>query len=161
MTSFQESSSLEEAASIVAGLRSIITDSSSFSTLAGSKKRVSDKGDIIAELKQTKKCTKKCTKKLGADVVGAPSKKTKTIKPPPMDATGLVFAQPDLKPHPFFYYSDHSLEQDEDPLTPITAAGIVPTFPASKSISVTRRHLSSCPPHSSTASHSQLISINT
>jgi len=47
-----------------------------------------------------------------------------------MDATGLVFAQPDLKPSPYFYYTDHSLEQDDDPLTPMTAAGSVPTFPA-------------------------------
>jgi len=42
----------------------------------------------------------------------------------------LVFAQPDLKPSPYFYYTDHSLEQDDDPLTPMTAAGSVPTFPA-------------------------------
>lgn len=47
-----------------------------------------------------------------------------------MDATGLVFVRPELKPAPYFYYSDHSLEQDDDPLTPITAAGSVPTFPA-------------------------------
>mmetsp|Transcript_17605 Transcript_17605/g.35838 ORF Transcript_17605/g.35838 Transcript_17605/m.35838 type:complete len:501 (-) Transcript_17605:226-1728(-) len=49
---------------------------------------------------------------------------------PPLDATGLIFTNPELKPAPFFYYSDHSLEQDDDPLTPVTAAGRIPTFPA-------------------------------
>ncbi|KAK1740293.1 heat shock factor family protein [Skeletonema marinoi] len=47
-----------------------------------------------------------------------------------MDATARVFAAPELKPAPYFYYSDHSLEEDPDPLTPITASGHVPTFPA-------------------------------
>lgn len=47
-----------------------------------------------------------------------------------MDATARVFAAPELKPAPYFYYSDHSLEEDPDPLVPITASGHVPTFPA-------------------------------
>lgn len=47
-----------------------------------------------------------------------------------MDATARVFAAPELKPAPYFYYSDHSLEEDPDPLIPITASGHVPTFPA-------------------------------
>lgn len=47
-----------------------------------------------------------------------------------MDATARVFVAPKLKPAPYFYYSDHSLEEDNDPLTPITASGHVPTFPA-------------------------------
>lgn len=57
---------------------------------------------------------------------------SKARKDPPMDATGLVFAQPELKPAPYFYYSDHSLEEDDDPLMPITSVGSVPTFPASE-----------------------------
>jgi hypothetical protein len=47
-----------------------------------------------------------------------------------MDETARVFAAPVLKPAPYFYYSDHSLEEDTDPLTPITTSGHVPTFPA-------------------------------
>ncbi len=47
-----------------------------------------------------------------------------------MDATARVFAAPELKPAPYFYYSDHSLEEDPDPLIPITVSGHVPTFPA-------------------------------
>lgn len=132
MSSFQESSSLKEAASIVAGLRSSITGSPSSSIMSmvdGSKERVSDAGyDVTAATSKISGGKKKQHPALDAD--GAPAKKTKANKPPPMDATGLVFANPELKPHPFFYYSDHSLEQDDDPLTPITAAGIVPTFPA-------------------------------
>ena len=55
-------------------------------------------------------------------------------KSPPMDATGLVFAPVMLKPAPYFYYTDHSLEADDDPLTPLTTAGRIPTFPASEFI---------------------------
>ena len=50
---------------------------------------------------------------------------------PPMDATARVFLNPRLRPAPYFYYTDHSLEEDDDPLTPITTSGSVPTFPAS------------------------------
>jgi len=35
-----------------------------------------------------------------------------------------------LKPAPYFYYNDRSREPDEDPLTPLTPPGLVPTFPA-------------------------------
>lgn len=59
-------------------------------------------------------------------------KAKKNADPPPTDATSLVFAPLVLKPAPFFYYTDHSREQDEDPLTPVTSAGSVPTFPASE-----------------------------
>ena len=59
-------------------------------------------------------------------------KAKKNTDPPPTDATSLVFAPLVLKPAPFFYYTDHSREQDEDPLTPVTSAGSVPTFPASE-----------------------------
>jgi hypothetical protein len=139
MSTFQESSSLEEAASIVAGLRSSINGSPSSSASSssvilmtdGSKVCGSDAGyDVTGVTSKISGGKKKQHPALDAD--GAPAKKTKANKPPPMDATGLVFANPELKPYPFFYYSDHSLEQDDDPLTPITAAGIVPTFPASE-----------------------------
>ena len=97
----------------------------------GSKECVSDAGyDVTAATSKISGGKKKQHPALAVD--GAPAKKTRANKPPPMDATGLVFANPELKPHPFFYYSDHSLEQDDDPLTPVTAAGIVPTFPASE-----------------------------
>lgn len=150
MAAFPDSSTLEEAAIIVAGLRSnSITDSSlssaSSAAASGSEKRVGDIGDVtfVTAAKSTNnnyseppkraKSSNKKKQQPSQDADGgAPAKKPKAIKPPPMDATGLVFAQPELKPHPFFYYSDHSLEHDDDPLTPITAAGIVPTFPASE-----------------------------
>lgn len=67
------------------------------------------------------------------------NKPKKARKDPPMDATGLVFAQPELKPAPYFYYSDHSLESDDDPLMPITSVGSVPTFPASELFSASTR----------------------
>ena len=59
--------------------------------------------------------------------------KSKKKAPPRMnelDPTGLVFAQSVVRPAPYFYYTDHSLDEDEDPFTPITAAGHVPCFPA-------------------------------
>jgi len=104
--------------------------------VAGSKKRVSHTSDDVAAATSRTGGggSKKKMPALDADGITTttttPAKKTKAMKPPPMDATGLVFANPELKPHPFFYYSDHSLEMDDDPLTPITPAGIVPTFPA-------------------------------
>ncbi|KAL3798248.1 hypothetical protein HJC23_000162 [Cyclotella cryptica] len=55
-------------------------------------------------------------------------------KPPPkineLDPTGMVYAQAVARPAPYFFYTDHSLEEDDDPFTPITAAGHVPCFPA-------------------------------
>jgi len=36
----------------------------------------------------------------------------------------------EMKPYPFFFYRDHSLETDDDPLTPLTPPGRVPNFPA-------------------------------
>jgi hypothetical protein len=35
-----------------------------------------------------------------------------------------------LKPAPYFYYNDRSREPDDDPLTPLTPPGLIPTFPA-------------------------------
>mmetsp|Transcript_26257 Transcript_26257/g.47318 ORF Transcript_26257/g.47318 Transcript_26257/m.47318 type:complete len:505 (+) Transcript_26257:159-1673(+) len=115
-----------EAASIVAGLHNnnVATDTSiAVASAAGAKKRSPDNGNAVTNDKRAKK------KPVAAS--SARSKKARAKKKdPPMDATGLVFAQPELKPAPYFYYTDHSLEMDDDPLTPITAAGSVPTFPA-------------------------------
>lgn len=36
----------------------------------------------------------------------------------------------DLQPYPFFYYTDHSQDDDPDSLTPLTPPGRVPNFPA-------------------------------
>ena len=36
----------------------------------------------------------------------------------------------ELRPAPYFYYRDHSMEADPDPLTPLTPPGRVPNFPA-------------------------------
>jgi hypothetical protein len=36
----------------------------------------------------------------------------------------------ELKPYPYFYYQDFSTHVDPDPLTPLTAPGRVPNFPA-------------------------------
>ena len=56
-------------------------------------------------------------------------KKSKAAKSKELDATARVFAA-ELLPYPYFYYRDHSTEMDEDPLTPVTCAGLVPCFPA-------------------------------
>ncbi|KAL7487803.1 hypothetical protein ACHAW6_013387 [Cyclotella cf. meneghiniana] len=47
-----------------------------------------------------------------------------------LDPTGIVYAQAVARPAPYFFYTDHSLEEDDDPFTPITAAGHIPCFPA-------------------------------
>ena len=100
----------------------------------GGTKRVRDNTTTTIinneERQSKKKSAVKPNKSTAAAATTASSNNNK--KEPPMDATGLVFAQPELKPAPYFYYTDHSLEQDDDPLTPITAAGSVPTFPASE-----------------------------
>lgn len=109
-----------EAASIVAGLHSNATNSVGVASAASAgTKRSRARADTFTDENPKKKAPP-----------AARGSKTAAMKEPPMDATGLVFAQPELKPAPYFYYTDHSLEQDDDPLTPITAAGSVPTFPA-------------------------------
>eukprot|EP00578_Thalassiosira_sp_NH16_P008397 CAMPEP_0181116562 /NCGR_PEP_ID=MMETSP1071-20121207/22023_1 /TAXON_ID=35127 /ORGANISM="Thalassiosira sp., Strain NH16" /LENGTH=558 /DNA_ID=CAMNT_0023200827 /DNA_START=163 /DNA_END=1839 /DNA_ORIENTATION=- len=114
-----------EAASIVAGLHSTNnTAARSRSRDGSSKKRGRDTFNAVSVEYQSKKKAKASAVKPKATAAAAARKE------PPMDATGLVFAQPELKPAPYFYYTDHSLEQDDDPLTPIAAAGSVPTFPA-------------------------------
>jgi hypothetical protein len=138
MLPFQESRLDErEAASIVAGMHSSIIDVSLaavagvVSPAVGSKKRgVRNHADNHEDGgTNNKEDDAKRSKKNPAI---SPPVKSKLRKHPPMDATGLVFAQPVLKPAPYFYYSDHSLEKDDDPLMPITAVGSVPTFPASE-----------------------------
>jgi hypothetical protein len=59
------------------------------------------------------------------------SKKSKPsiCAPNNLDATAQVYAA-ELRPSPYFYYRDHSTEVDDDPLTPVTASGHVPCFPA-------------------------------
>jgi len=47
-----------------------------------------------------------------------------------------------LKPAPYFYYNDRSREPDEDPLTPLTPPGLVPTFPAKMHAILSNKELS-------------------
>ncbi|KAL3774633.1 hypothetical protein ACHAW5_009576 [Stephanodiscus triporus] len=138
--SFQESRLDErEAASIVAGLHSHIADTPLAASVAaaGTKRGVrddddnddddDDDDDDDIDGTNDEDDMKRSRKK---PAIAAKSKAKR--KDPPMDATGLVFAQPELKPAPYFYYSDHSLDVDDDPLMPITAVGCVPTFPATE-----------------------------
>jgi HSF-type DNA-binding len=46
------------------------------------------------------------------------------------DTVLVSAAAVELGPYPFFYYVDHSTDMDDDPLTPLTAPGRVPNFPA-------------------------------
>ena len=76
--------------------------------------------------------SKKKLKKPAVAAAAAAATATDTEADLPMDATARVFLNPRLAPAPYFYYTDHSLLEDDDPLTPITTAGSVPTFPASE-----------------------------
>jgi hypothetical protein len=105
-----------EAASIVVGL-----SVPALSSMKNSTKRSREEDDDNDD-----------TSELQSNTIFPASKKTAIDGVEELDATGLVFAPPVLKPAPYFYYSDHSLEEDDDPLTPVTAAGRVPTFPASE-----------------------------
>lgn len=44
--------------------------------------------------------------------------------------TTMTEKSPALQESPFFYYRDHSADVDDDPLTPLTPPGRVPSFPA-------------------------------
>lgn len=57
-----------------------------------------------------------------APVVAAPAAVAPSA--PPASVAG------ELQPAPYFYYRDHSMDVDEDPLTPLTPPGRVPNFPA-------------------------------
>jgi hypothetical protein len=135
MSSFLQERSLEEqeAANIVANLQS-----------AGSGVVVADKEVAASGIKRGRDVDDDDSMKRSTAAKPPPSKqlskkakKSASIKEAAveesdeeMDETARVFAAPVLKPAPYFYYSDHSLEEDTDPLTPITASGHVPTFPA-------------------------------
>ena len=132
-----------EAASIVAGLHSNNAPIGVASVArTGTEKKRShsrDNGNGNASVNDEKRVKKRrkpatATEPSSSAARGKRNAKAKKNKEPPMDATGLIFAQPELKPAPFFYYTDHSLEEDDDPLTPITVAGSVPTFPASECV---------------------------
>ena len=126
MSSQAQGRSLEdrEAASIVAGLH-VSSSSSPSSAAAGTSASISRSG-------------KKRARDRAGDAPRAAKKPAaaRPEEPPaamePMDATARVFLNPRLAPRPYFYYTDHSFEEDDDPLKPITAAGSVPTFPASE-----------------------------
>jgi len=47
-----------------------------------------------------------------------------------------------LNPSPFFFYTNYSLEPDDDPLTPLTLMARVPNFPAKMHAILTREDLS-------------------
>ncbi|KAL7546257.1 hypothetical protein ACHAWF_009591 [Thalassiosira exigua] len=125
----------QEAASIVAGLHR--DGDFGGADVAASRKRPPEQNNDVpaaaaaavnGDDKPTEKKKKKRQRKRKKPV--PPPRPKPQPKEPPMDATAMVFAQPVLRPAPYFYYTDHSLEPDDDPLTPITAAGEVPTFPA-------------------------------
>lgn len=52
-----------------------------------------------------------------------------TISNPKEDEATQEQPRRELSPFPFFYYWDNCLDEDLDPLLPMTAAGRVPTFP--------------------------------
>ena len=136
-----------EAASIVAGMHSSSSKNTTGEDVpkkvrAARKKRIRS-SESNTESKRASSSSAASAKKksppIATTAAASAAKKTKKepTKLPPepeeeMDATAMVFLAPTLKPAPYFYYSDHSLEGDDDPLTPIIAAGSVPTFPASE-----------------------------
>ena len=137
-----------EAASIVAGMHSSSSKNTTGEDVPkkvrhARKKRIHSSESNNNESKRASSSSAASAKKksppiatTAAAFVAKKSKKEPTKLPPEpeeeMDATAMVFLAPTLKPAPYFYYSDHSLEGDDDPLTPIIAAGSVPTFPASE-----------------------------
>lgn len=128
-----------EAASIVAGMHSSSRTMNTTGEDVPKKVRAARKKRIRSSESNEKRAAsaKKKSPPIATTAASAAAKKEAPTKLPPepeeeMDATARVFLAPTLKPAPYFYYSDHSLEGDDDPLTPITAAGNVPTFPASE-----------------------------
>ena len=53
-----------------------------------------------------------------------------------------ALSKPQLKPYPYFYYTDYSQCPDEDPYTPLTFPGRVPNFPAKLHAILSRSDLS-------------------
>ena len=129
MSSFLHERSPEEreAANIVANLQSAggggVMGEEKGVAMSGNKRSRDDDAKQSSRAKQSspRKKSAKSTSRKEATSVDSDEE---------MDATARVFAAPELKPAPYFYYSDHSLEEDPDPLIPITASGHVPTFPA-------------------------------
>ena len=62
-------------------------------------------------------------------VVAAPSAAAAAAAPVQQPTSKCSTAR-ELKPAPYFYYRDYSMEVDDDPLTPLTPPGRVPNFPA-------------------------------
>lgn len=65
---------------------------------------------------------------------------TKTSSPK-SDTTPSAVSQQALQPHPFFFYKDHSRDQDPDPLYPLVPPGKVPNFPAKMHAILSRQEL--------------------
>ena len=63
-------------------------------------------------------------------VAGAPTALPFAMSTDALAAAATAVEKPKKKPYPFFYYTDHSREEDPDPLTPLTFPGRVPNFPA-------------------------------
>jgi HSF-type DNA-binding len=68
------------------------------------------------------------TEKRGRDDDAADS--AAGVRPSKMARAVVARQIRELKPAPYFYYRDHSMEADPDPLTPLTPPGRVPNFPA-------------------------------
>mmetsp|Transcript_6126 Transcript_6126/g.9551 ORF Transcript_6126/g.9551 Transcript_6126/m.9551 type:complete len:512 (+) Transcript_6126:127-1662(+) len=137
MSSFLKERSLEEqeAANIVANLHGAGSGMMEEDRIAVSgNKRGRDDDNAMKQLAGGVKPTSSPPRKKKATTTKSSSSSIKEAtvddSDEEMDATARVFAAPELKPAPYFYYSDHSLEEDPDPLIPITASGHVPTFPA-------------------------------
>lgn len=140
MSSLIQERSLEEqeAANIVANLQSaggVMDDEEDKEVAAASGNKRSR--DVDGDMKQQSAAAVKPSSSSPPKKLSKKKAKSSSIKEAAvadsdeeMDATARVFAAPELKPAPYFYYSDHSLEEDPDPLTPITSSGHVPTFPA-------------------------------
>ena len=130
----KRSSEEQEAASIVANLHVNGTSGGmeeEKASSAGNKRSLADVEDDDAALKPAAaKASAKSKSSKKAKKPESSSTKTTVESVEEMDATARVFLAPELKPAPYFYYSDHSLEEDPDPLIPITVSGHVPTFPA-------------------------------
>jgi len=134
MSSFLQGRSLEEqeAANIVANLHGAGSGvmEEDKRGVSGNKRSRDDDNGAMKQLAGGAKPSSPPRKKKAAKLSSSIKEATVEDSDEEMDATARVFAAPELKPAPYFYYSDHSLEEDPDPLTPITASGHVPTFPA-------------------------------
>ena len=57
----------------------------------------------------------------------------KSLKESPKSKAGSKKGEPEeqlpLRGAPYYFYTDHSLDADEDPFTPVTPPNVVPAFP--------------------------------